>query len=107
MKARLTRLTYSLATLAALAAALGAGYKWRWPYSRGVLRWRLVWLAWPTASLPWPPWPPRWAPAPSGADRLPPVVRSSAMKARLTRLAYSLAALAALAAALGAGNRWH
>jgi hypothetical protein len=29
MKARLTRLTYSLATLAALAAALGAGYKWR------------------------------------------------------------------------------
>jgi hypothetical protein len=30
-----------------------------------------------------------------------------AMKARLTRLAYSLAALAALAAALGAGMRWH
>jgi hypothetical protein len=30
-----------------------------------------------------------------------------AMKARLTRLAYSLAALAALAAALGAGSRWH
>jgi hypothetical protein len=30
-----------------------------------------------------------------------------AMKARLTRLAYTLAALAALAAALGAGNRWH
>jgi hypothetical protein len=29
------------------------------------------------------------------------------MKARLTRLAYTLAALAALAAALGAGNRWH
>jgi hypothetical protein len=29
------------------------------------------------------------------------------MKARLTRLAYSLATLAALAAALGAGNRWH
>jgi hypothetical protein len=29
------------------------------------------------------------------------------MKARLSRLAYSLAALAALAAALGAGNRWH
>jgi hypothetical protein len=29
------------------------------------------------------------------------------MKARLTRLAYSLAALATLAAALGAGNRWH
>jgi hypothetical protein len=29
------------------------------------------------------------------------------MKARLTRLAYSLAALAALAAALGAANRWH
>jgi hypothetical protein len=28
MKARLTRLAYSLATLAALAAALGAGYKW-------------------------------------------------------------------------------
>ena len=28
------------------------------------------------------------------------------MKARLTRLAYSLAALAALAAALGAGNNW-
>jgi hypothetical protein len=28
MKARLTRLVYSLATLAALAAALGAGYKW-------------------------------------------------------------------------------
>jgi hypothetical protein len=28
------------------------------------------------------------------------------MKARLTRLAYSLAALVALAAALGAGNRW-
>jgi hypothetical protein len=30
-----------------------------------------------------------------------------AMKARLTRLAYRLAALAALAAALGAGRRWH
>lgn len=29
------------------------------------------------------------------------------MKARLTRLAYSLAALAAPAAALGAGSRWH
>jgi hypothetical protein len=29
------------------------------------------------------------------------------MKARLTRLAYSLAGLAALAAALGAGNKWH
>jgi hypothetical protein len=29
------------------------------------------------------------------------------MKARLLRLAYSLAALAALAAALGAGNKWH
>jgi hypothetical protein len=29
------------------------------------------------------------------------------MKARLIRLAYSLAALAALAAALGAGYRWH
>jgi hypothetical protein len=29
------------------------------------------------------------------------------MKARLTRLAYSLAALAALGAALGAGHRWH
>jgi hypothetical protein len=29
------------------------------------------------------------------------------MKARLTRLAYTLAALAALAAALGAGYRWH
>jgi hypothetical protein len=29
------------------------------------------------------------------------------MKARLTRLVFSLAALAALAAALGAGNRWH
>ena len=29
MKARLRRLVYSLATLAALAAALGAGYKWR------------------------------------------------------------------------------
>jgi hypothetical protein len=29
MKARLTRLAYSLATLAALAAALGAGRKWR------------------------------------------------------------------------------
>jgi hypothetical protein len=29
------------------------------------------------------------------------------MKARLTRLAYSLAALVALAAALGAGTRWH
>ena len=29
MKARLTRLAYSLASLAALAAALGAGYKWR------------------------------------------------------------------------------
>jgi hypothetical protein len=28
------------------------------------------------------------------------------MKARLTRLAYSLAALAVLAAALGAGNKW-
>jgi hypothetical protein len=28
------------------------------------------------------------------------------MKARLTRLAYSLAALAALAAALGAGRKW-
>ena len=29
------------------------------------------------------------------------------MRARLTRLAYSLATLAALAAALGAANRWH
>jgi hypothetical protein len=29
------------------------------------------------------------------------------MKGRLTRLAYSLAALVALAAALGAGRRWH
>jgi hypothetical protein len=29
MKARLTRLAYSLATLAALATALGAGTKWR------------------------------------------------------------------------------
>jgi hypothetical protein len=29
MKAQLTRLAYSLATLAALAAALGAGHKWR------------------------------------------------------------------------------
>ena len=29
------------------------------------------------------------------------------MKARLTRLAYSLATLVALAAALGAANRWH
>jgi hypothetical protein len=29
------------------------------------------------------------------------------MKARLTRLAYTLAALATLAAALGAGSRWH
>jgi hypothetical protein len=29
MKNRLTRLAYSLATLAALAAALGAGRKWR------------------------------------------------------------------------------
>jgi hypothetical protein len=29
MKARLTQLIYSLATLAALAAALGAGSKWR------------------------------------------------------------------------------
>jgi hypothetical protein len=28
------------------------------------------------------------------------------MKARLTRMAYSLAALATLAAALGAGNKW-
>jgi hypothetical protein len=29
------------------------------------------------------------------------------MKSRLTRLFYSLAALAALAAALGAGTKWH
>jgi hypothetical protein len=29
MKARLTRLAYSLAGLAALAAALGAGHNWR------------------------------------------------------------------------------
>jgi hypothetical protein len=29
MKGRLTRLAYSLAALAALAAALGAGRKWR------------------------------------------------------------------------------
>jgi hypothetical protein len=29
------------------------------------------------------------------------------MKVRLTRLACSLAALAALTAALGAGTRWH
>jgi hypothetical protein len=29
------------------------------------------------------------------------------MKARLTRIAHSIAALAALAAALGAGTRWH
>jgi hypothetical protein len=28
MKGRLTRLAYSLATLAAVAAALGAGYRW-------------------------------------------------------------------------------
>jgi len=28
MKARLTRMAYALATLAALAAALGAGYRW-------------------------------------------------------------------------------
>jgi hypothetical protein len=37
----------------------------------------------------------------------PPTTLEVAMKARLTRLAYSLAALAALAAALGAGYRWH
>ena len=29
------------------------------------------------------------------------------MKARLTRLAYTLATLATLGAALGAGHRWH
>jgi hypothetical protein len=29
------------------------------------------------------------------------------LKSRLTRLFYSLAALAALAAALGAGSKWH
>jgi hypothetical protein len=29
------------------------------------------------------------------------------MKSRLIRLAYSLATFAALAAALGAGHRWH
>ena len=29
------------------------------------------------------------------------------MKARLTRMAYALATLAALAAALGAGHKWH
>jgi hypothetical protein len=29
MKSRLTRLAYALATLACLAAALGAGNKWR------------------------------------------------------------------------------
>ena len=29
MKARLTRLAYGLAALAALAAAFGAGFKWR------------------------------------------------------------------------------
>lgn len=29
------------------------------------------------------------------------------MRARLTRVAYSLATFAALAAALGAGTRWH
>jgi hypothetical protein len=29
MKARITRLAYTLAALAALAAALGAGYQWR------------------------------------------------------------------------------
>jgi hypothetical protein len=29
MKARLRRLVYSMAALAALAAALGAGFKWR------------------------------------------------------------------------------
>jgi hypothetical protein len=29
MKVRLNRLAYSLASLAALAAALGAGFKWR------------------------------------------------------------------------------
>jgi hypothetical protein len=29
MKARLVRLAYSLAALAALAAAFGAGYQWR------------------------------------------------------------------------------
>ena len=29
------------------------------------------------------------------------------MRARILRLAYSLAALAALAATLGAGSKWH
>ena len=29
MKARLVRVAYALAALAALAAALGAGFKWR------------------------------------------------------------------------------
>jgi hypothetical protein len=29
------------------------------------------------------------------------------MKERMTRLAYSLAVLAGLAAALGAGHKWH
>jgi hypothetical protein len=33
--------------------------------------------------------------------------RSSVVKAHLTRLTYSLAALAAVAATLGAGYKWH
>jgi|Tabmets5t2r1_1033131.scaffolds.fasta_scaffold39969_2 hypothetical protein len=44
------------------------------------------------------------ASSPSGAAPLLP--RRSQMKARVTRLFYSLAALAALAAALSAGNKW-
>ena len=44
------------------------------------------------------------ASSPSGAA---PTTLEVTMKARLTRLAYALATLAALAAALGAGRRWH
>jgi hypothetical protein len=42
--------------------------------------------------------------APRVVHRAP---REVAMKARLTRLVYALATLACLAAALGAGMRWH
>jgi hypothetical protein len=44
------------------------------------------------------------APATSGTDRPP--AQEESVKARLTRLAYSLATLVALVAALGAGTKW-
>jgi hypothetical protein len=57
-----------------------------------------------TALRPWLPLRPPSAPATSGTDRPP--AQEESVKARLTRLAYSLATLVALVAALGAGTKW-